>query len=402
VVVVEHDREVIDVADHVIEMGPLAGERGGRVVWQGSREEFAGADTLTARYLRGELQVPPARPRRRANGKELVLTGAAERNLKEITLRVPLRRFTCVTGVSGSGKSTLVHTTLVSALSRVFGRRATETGRYDALHGVEHLEGVAVLDQQPIGRTPRSNPITYLKMFDEIRRLFAQSPLARSRRMGPGHFSFNVPGGRCESCTGEGAVRVEMQFLDDLYVICEACRGRRYRETTLEIRYKGLDVFETLQLTARQAMTHFADQPKLRRTLALLDAVGLGYLRLGQPGPTLSGGEAQRLKIAAELCRARSRDVLYVLDEPTTGLHMDDVKKLLAVLERLVDAGNTVIVIEHNLDVIRSADHVVDLGPEGGEQGGWIVAEGPPGAVARAEGSYTGRWLRGLYGGGLR
>jgi excinuclease ABC subunit A len=398
VVVVEHDRGVIDAADHVIEMGPLAGERGGRVVWQGSREDFAGSDTLTARYLGGELRVPPQRTRRRGNGKELVLTGAAERNLKEITFRVPLRCFTCVTGVSGSGKSTLVHTTLVSALSRIFNRRATEMGRYEALHGVEHLQGVAVLDQQPIGRTPRSNPITYLKVFDEIRRLFSQTPLARVRRMGPGHFSFNVPGGRCESCMGEGAVRVEMQFLEDLYVTCESCRGRRYREPTLDVRHKGLNIFETLQLTARQAMTHFADQPKLRRTLGLLDAVGLGYLRLGQPGPTLSGGEAQRLKIAAELCRARTRDVLYALDEPTTGLHMDDVKKLLAILGRLVDAGNTVIVIEHNLDVIRSADHVVDLGPEGGERGGYVVAEGPPGAIARVEGSYTGAYLRKAFG----
>jgi excinuclease ABC subunit A len=402
VLVVEHDREIIRAADHVVELGPRAGEQGGEVVWEGSREAFATAGTLTARYLRGEERVSPPRARRGGNGKMLVLTGAAEHNLKGAPFRVPLRRFVCVTGVSGSGKSTLVHRTLVGALLRIFNRRVSDIGRFETLQGMEHLKGLVVLDQEPIGRTPRSNPITYLKAFDEIRRLFAQEPSARARGFGPGHFSFNVPGGRCEACAGEGAVVVEMHFLADLYVECQACRGRRFNDATLEVRHRGLDIHETLWLTASEAMSRFADQPKLRRTLALLDEVGLGYLRLGQPATTLSGGEAQRLKIAAELARARARDILYVLDEPTTGLHMDDVNRLLRVLHRLVDAGNTVLVIEHNLDVIRSADHVIDLGPEGGEEGGWIVAEGPPEVVARSEPSFTGRCLREAFGENLR
>ncbi len=402
VLVVEHDREIIAAADHVVELGPLAGERGGEVVWQGNREAFATAGSLTARYLRGEVRVSPPRTRRGANGKALVLTGAAEHNLKGIPLRLPLRRFVCVTGVSGSGKSTLVHTTLVNALLRIFDRRVAEIGKFETLQGVEQLRGLVVLDQEPIGRTPRSNPITYLKAFDDVRRLFAAEPLARSRHWGPGHFSFNVPGGRCESCAGEGSVLVEMHFLADLYVECQACHGRRFSDATLEVRHRGLDIHRTLALTAREAAAHFADQPRLRRTLALMDEVGLGYLRLGQPATTLSGGEAQRLKIAAELARARARDILYVLDEPTTGLHMDDVSRLLRVLHRLVDAGNTVLVIEHNLDVIRSADHVIDLGPEGGEGGGWIVAEGPPEAIAREPRSFTGACLKEAFGENLR
>ncbi len=401
VVVVEHDREIIAAADHLIEMGPLAGERGGEVIWQGDRDRFVDANTLTARYLRGELRVPPPRKRRTGNGKMLVLTGASEHNLKGITLRLPLRRFVCVTGVSGSGKSTLVHKTLVAALSRIFNRRVVEMGKFETLQGVEHLRGLVVLDQQPIGRTPRSNPITYLKAFDEIRRLFSQEPLARAKRLGAAHFSFNVPGGRCEACAGEGAVKVEMHFLADLYVRCEACSGLRFQAAVLEVRHRGLSIHETLQLTVKEALARFSGPPKLRRTLALLDEVGLGYLRLGQPATTLSGGEAQRLKIVAELNRMHTRDLLYVLDEPTTGLHMEDVKKLLAVLERLVDAGNTVLVIEHNLDVIRSADHVIDLGPEGGDEGGSIVAEGNPETIARARGSYTGAWLSEAFGGGL-
>ncbi|MDP3937475.1 MAG: excinuclease ABC subunit UvrA, partial [Deltaproteobacteria bacterium] len=383
VVVVEHDREVIRSSDHVIEMGPQAGERGGAVVWQGARESFEASPTLTARYLRGELQVASSEARRPGNGKMLVLTGAREHNLKDLTVRIPLNRFVCVTGVSGSGKSTLVHRTLVGALSRHFQMPVAEVGAHDTLEGAEHLKGVAMLDQAPIGRTPRSNPITYLKAFDEIRKLFAAEPLARSRRIGSGNFSFNVPGGRCETCTGEGFVRIDMHFLEDIYVRCEACRGRRYREETLAILHKRLNIHETLQLTARQALNHFADHPRLRRVLRLLVEVGLGYLRLGQSANTLSGGEAQRLKIAAELSQAGRRDFLYVLDEPTTGLHMDDVRKLLAVLDRLVRAGNTVLVIEHNLDVIRTADLVIDLGPEGGDEGGRIVAEGPPEAIAR-------------------
>ncbi|MFQ5457434.1 MAG: excinuclease ABC subunit UvrA, partial [Myxococcota bacterium] len=398
IVVVEHDREVIRAAEHVIEMGPLAGERGGEVVWQGDRAAFEASATLTARYLRGELRASVEGGRRSGNGKVLALTGASEHNLKNITFRVPLRRLVCVTGVSGSGKSTLVHATLVGALSRARGMPAAQVGAFEALEGAEHLKGVVVLDQRPIGRTPRSNPVTYLKVFDQIRRLFAQVPLARQRRMGPGHFSFNVPGGRCEICAGEGAVKIDMQFLEDVYVRCDRCRGRRFRGGTLAVLYKGLNIHETLQLTARQAISHFADQPKLRKVLAILDEVGLGYLRLGQSATTLSGGEAQRLKIAAELVQARRRDLLYVLDEPTTGLHMDDVKKLLTVLDRLVRAGNTVIVIEHNLDVIRSADHIVDLGPEGGDAGGWIVAEGPPKTIAASKASHTGAWLRDAFG----
>jgi len=360
---------------------------------------FEASSTLTARYLRGEVPLAKGGKGRQGNGKTLVLTGARERNLKDLTVRIPLHRFVCVSGVSGSGKSTLVHTTLVGALSRALHRSVAEVGAYDSLEGAEHVKGIVVLDQTPIGRTPRSNPITYLKAFDEIRKLFAAEPLARSRRIGPASFSFNVPGGRCETCTGEGSVRIDMHFLEDVYVRCEACRGRRYREETLAIRHRKLNIHETLQLTAKQALNHFADQPKLRRLLRLLDEVGLGYLRLGQSATTLSGGEAQRLKIAAELAQGRNRDLLYVLDEPTTGLHMDDVKKLLAILDRLVKAGNTVIVIEHNLDVIRSADHVIDLGPEGGEEGGRIVAEGPPEAIARCPASHTGAWL-GAAGGG--
>ncbi|MDR7491974.1 MAG: excinuclease ABC subunit UvrA [Armatimonadota bacterium] len=394
VVVVEHDRTFIEAADYCVEMGPGSGERGGEVVFAGPREAFLrDGRSLTARYLTGRESIPVPRARREGSGRWLTLVGARAHNLKGITVRIPLGTFTCVTGVSGSGKSTLVHETLYRALARAFRSEFEPPGAHDALLGIEHLAGVRLMDQEPIGRTPRANPVTYLKAFDEIRKLFAAQPRARARGFGAGHFSFNVPGGRCETCQGDGFEKLEMYFVEDVYVTCQACEGRRYRPEVLEVTYRGRNIAQVLALTVDEAVELFAAVPAVVRRLQVLQAVGLGYLRLGQPANTLSGGEAQRLKIAAELGARLGRDVLYILDEPTTGLHLDDVRRLLGVLQRLVDAGNTVLVVEHHLDVIKNADWIIDLGPEGGEAGGDVVAQGPPEHVAQVPASYTGKYL---------
>ncbi|PYM21192.1 MAG: excinuclease ABC subunit A [Candidatus Rokuibacteriota bacterium] len=393
VVVVEHDRGFIEAADHVIELGPGSGERGGEIVFAGPQAEFRKSTrSLTARYLSGRETIP--RPLTRRPGRRaLVLTGAREHNLKDVTLRVPLATLTVVTGVSGSGKSTLIHDTLYRAVARAFKTDFASPGAHETLSGLEYLKGVRLIDQEPIGRTPRSNPVTYVKAFDEIRKLFAALPRAKALSLGAGAFSFNVPGGRCESCQGDGFQKLEMYFFEDVYVSCQECEGRRYRPEVLGVKYRGRSVGDVLRMTVDEAVDFFAGQTSLGRRLRVLQDVGLGYLRLGQPATTLSGGEAQRLKIAAELGGRASGEMLYVLDEPTTGLHLDDVKKLLGVLNRLVDAGHTVLVVEHHLDVIKCADHVIDLGPEGGEQGGEIIAEGTPEVVAQIPGSYTGKFL---------
>ena len=393
VVIVEHDRGFIEAADWIVEVGPGSGERGGEIVFAGALDEFrTNTRSLTARYLTGRESIPVPFVRREPR-RFLVLTGAREHNLKQVTLRVPLQTLTVVSGVSGSGKSTLVHDTLYRAVARAFKVEFAPPGAYDALQGLEYLRGVRLIDQQPIGRTPRSNPVTYIKAFDEIRKLFAAQPQARTLGLSAGAFSFNVPGGRCEACQGDGFQKLEMYFFEDIYVTCEACEGRRYGPEVLRVAHRGRNISQVLQLTVDDALGLFATHPGIERRLRALQEVGLGYLRLGQPATTLSGGEAQRLKIAAELGARPATDFLYLLDEPTTGLHLDDVRKLLAVLQRLVEAGNTVVVIEHHLDVIKSADWVVDLGPEGGEAGGEIVAEGPPEVLAQAAGSYTGKFL---------
>ena len=393
VVVVEHDREFIAAADHVVELGPGSGERGGEIVFAGSQAEFQKATrSLTARYVTGR-EVIPLPPFRRAGRRHLVLVGAREHNLKDVTVRIPLHTLTVVSGVSGSGKSTLVHDTLYRAVARAFKTEFTPPGAYDGLTGLEYLKGVRLIDQAPIGRTPRSNPVTYVKAFDEIRKLYAALPRARALGLGAGAFSFNVPGGRCESCQGDGFQKLEMYFFEDVYVRCEECEGRRYRPDVLAVKHRGRSIGDVLSMTVDDAVEFFAAQAGLARRLRVLQDVGLGYLRLGQPATTLSGGEAQRLKIAAELGARAASDMLYIMDEPTTGLHLDDVKKLLGVLNRLVDAGNTILVVEHHLDVVKSADYVVDLGPEGGDEGGEIVAEGTPEVVAQTAGSYTGKFL---------
>jgi excinuclease ABC subunit A len=377
----------------VVELGPGSGERGGEIVFAGPQAEFRRSTTsLTARYLTGRETIPvPAA--RRTGRRHLTLVGAREHNLKDVTLRVPLGTLTVVTGVSGSGKSTLVHDTLYRAVARACKADFLTPGAHTALLGLEYLKGVRLIDQEPIGRTPRSNPVTYVKAFDEIRKLYAGLPRAKALGLGAGAFSFNVPGGRCESCQGDGFQKLEMYFFEDVYVTCQECEGRRYRPDVLGVKYRGRSIADVLRMTVDEATEFFAGAGQLGRRLRVMQDVGLGYLRLGQPATTLSGGEAQRLKIAAELGGRSAGDVLYVLDEPTTGLHLDDVRKLLGVLNRLVDAGNTVLVVEHHLDVVKCADHVVDLGPEAGEAGGEIVAEGPPEQIAQTPGSYTGKFL---------
>ena len=393
VVVVEHDREFIGAADHIVELGPGSGERGGEIVFNGPQAEFRRAThSLTARYVTGRESIPVP-PFRRTGRRSLTLVGAHQHNLKHVTFRVPLHTLTAVSGVSGSGKSTLVHDTLYRAVARAFKTDFASPGAYDALIGIEYLKGVRLIDQEPIKRTPHSNPITYVKAFDEIRKLFAALPRAKALGLDSGAFSFNVQGGRCESCQGDGFQKLEMYFFEDVYVSCQECEGRRYRPEVLGVKLRGRSISDVLQMTVDEAVDFFSAQTALARRLQTLAAVGLGYLRLGQAATTLSGGEAQRLKIAAELSARATGEMLYILDEPTTGLHLDDVKKLLGVLNRLVDAGNTVLVVEHHLDVIKAADHVIDLGPEGGEDGGEIVAEGPPETIAQTSGSYTGKFL---------
>jgi excinuclease ABC subunit A len=396
VIIVEHDRSFIESADYLVEMGPGSGERGGTVVFAGTQADFA-RDTrsLTAAYMNGREDIPLPLSRREGR-RALVIRGAREHNLKNLNVRIPLHTLTCVTGVSGSGKSTLVHDTLYRALARHFKVELARPGVHDEIRGMEFLKGIHLIDQEPIGRTPRSNPVTYVKAFDEIRKLFAGLPRAKALGLNAGAFSFNVPGGRCEACQGDGLQKLEMYFFEDVYVTCQECEGRRYRPDVLQVTYKSRNISKVLKQTVDEAVEFFSAQPVLARRLKVLQDVGLGYLRLGQPATTLSGGEAQRLKIAAELSTRPASDMLYILDEPTTGLHLDDVKRLLGVLNRLVDAGNTVLVVEHHLDVVKTADWVIDLGPEGGAAGGEVVAEGTPEQVAQTDGSYTGKFLRDL------
>ncbi|HJS77967.1 MAG TPA: excinuclease ABC subunit UvrA [Burkholderiales bacterium] len=393
VIVVEHDEEAIRAADHVIDMGPGAGEAGGRIVAQGSPAEvIANPQSLTGRYLAGELAITVPPHRRRAKQK-LLLYGACANNLKEVDLEVPLGLLVCVTGVSGSGKSTLVNDTLYAALARELHGAAAEPAPHRGLAGIEHIDKAIAVDQSPIGRTPRSNPATYTALFTPIRELFAGVPEARTRGYDAGRFSFNVKGGRCEACQGDGVTRVEMHFLPDIYVACDVCHGKRYNRETLEIRYKGRNIQEVLEMTVDEARGFFSAVPPIARKLQMLADVGLGYVRLGQSATTLSGGEAQRVKLSLELSKRDTGRTLYILDEPTTGLHFHDIKLLLEVLHRLRDAGNTVLVIEHNMDVVKTADWVIDLGPEGGDAGGRIVVAGTPEEVSRVEASHTGRFL---------
>jgi len=407
VVVVEHDPQAIRASDHVVELGPASGEQGGEVVFEGPPGELEGVDTATGRYL-ARLWSGEGGPgggglrRRDVAGACLTLRGARQHNLRGVDVEIPLATLTAVTGVSGSGKSTLVHDVLYRAVERELGGRTSAkehlgevVGEYDALEGLAHLDQVVLVDQSPIGRTPRSNPVTYIKAWDEIRKVFAAEPLARERGYGPGHFSFNVAGGRCEECRGAGHVEVEMIFLADVFVPCDTCGGKRYRRDLLDVRVRGRNVAEVLELTVDEAIRFFIRERKLGRALWQLQQVGLGYLRLGQPATTLSGGESQRLKIARELAGAGGKKgrTLYILDEPTTGLSGEDVAKLIDVLDRLVDAGNTVVVIEHNLDVVVAADWVIDLGPDAGHRGGEVVAMGRPETVASVPESATGRYL---------
>ncbi|HKV99804.1 MAG TPA: excinuclease ABC subunit UvrA [Vicinamibacterales bacterium] len=395
VLVVEHDADMIRVADEVVDLGLGAGEQGGRVIYSGTVPGLL-EDTrsLTAKYLRDELAIPVPAVRRRPGVQKLRVLGASEHNLKNVDVEIPLGLLTGITGVSGSGKSTLVHDVIYAAIKRAKGDWDRRVGAHRKLDGAEFISDAVLVDQQPIGRTPRSNPVTYLKAFDPIRELFAATKDARARNLTASHFSFNVPGGRCEACEGEGVVRVEMQFLADVFVPCDQCDGKRFRPQVLEVRYKGRNIDQVLDLTVREALTFFGGSPKVVRRLQVLDEIGLGYLRLGQPATTLSGGEAQRIKIASHLGAQNGERMLYVLDEPTTGLHFDDIVKLIAAFKKLLHAGHSLLVIEHNLDVLKTADWIIDLGPEGGDAGGAVVAFGTPEHVATVAGSYTGHHLK--------
>lgn len=395
VLVVEHDAETIRMADVVVDMGLGAGERGGRVIHVGPFESLMREpQSLTAKYMRGDLQIPIPATRRKHPPLSLSVTGASQHNLQQIDVQIPLNTLTCVTGVSGSGKSTLVHDVIYAAVKRAKGAWDKPVGAHERFEGAELVSDVTLVDQTPIGRTPRSNPVTYLKAFDPIRELFANTKDARANGLTASHFSFNVPGGRCDGCDGEGVVKVEMQFLADVFVPCDECEGRRYKPQVLDVAYRGASIDRVLQMTVREALSFFSASPKVVRRLQVLDEIGLGYLRLGQPATTLSGGEAQRVKIASHLSTRKTDRTLYILDEPTTGLHFDDIAKLLAAFRKLLQAGNSLLVIEHNFDVIKTADWIIDLGPEGGADGGRIVAEGTPEQIALAEGSHTGRYLR--------
>jgi excinuclease ABC subunit A len=398
IIVVEHDREMMEEADWLVDFGPGAGVHGGRVVAEGEPADVrAAGKSLTAQYLSGAREIEPPEKRREGNGKFLEILGASENNLKNVDVRLPLGKFVCVTGVSGAGKSTLVNQILLPAAANLLHKTDVKVGRHAGLRGLQHVDKVVDIDQTPIGRTPRSNPSTYTKAFDPIRDFFAMLPESRLRGFQPGRFSFNVKGGRCEACQGDGMKLVEMHFLADVYVPCEVCHGRRFNDATLEVRFRGKSIADVLELTVEEAHELFANHPDLTRILKTLKDVGLGYVQLGQPSPTLSGGEAQRVKLSRELAKRSTGSTLYILDEPTTGLHFEDIRTLLRVLNILADAGNTVVVIEHNLDVIRTADWVIDLGPEGGGGGGRVIAEGTPEEVTKEAASHTGRYLaRGL------
>jgi excinuclease ABC subunit A len=394
VLVVEHDEDTIRASDFIVDIGPGAGEHGGNVVYAGPVKGILRHEgSITGEYLSGRRTIPVPKSRRTTGSDAIVVKGAREHNLKKIDVRIPLGMFVAVTGVSGSGKSTLVRDILLPALMQKIYSSKQSPGRHTAVTGIDKIDKVIDMDQSPIGRTPRSNPATYTGVFDDIRKLFAATPEAKVRGYQPGRFSFNVAGGRCEACSGDGTIRIEMQFLPDVYVPCEVCKGARYNRDTLEVTFKERNIAQVLDMPIEEALAFFAQQPRIARHLQTLVDVGLGYVRLGQSAPTLSGGEAQRVKLASELARRSTGHTMYLLDEPTTGLHFEDVRRLLTVLARLVDQGNTVLVIEHNLDVIKTADWIIDLGPEGGDGGGSIVAQGTPEDVARVKGSHTGRFL---------
>jgi excinuclease ABC subunit A len=396
VLVVEHDEGTMRAADYLVDMGPGAGEHGGHVVAQGTAEDVERIpESLTGQFLSGTRRIEAPESRRKPSAY-VEIQGATQHNLKDVDVKVPLGTFCCVTGVSGSGKSTLVNEVLYKAVSNRLHRSRMRPGAHKRIKGLEQLDKIISVDQSPIGRTPRSNPATYIGLFDQIRDLFSKTQEARARGYKPGRFSFNVKGGRCEVCRGDGQIKIEMHFLPDVYVPCEQCHGKRYNRETLDIRFKSKNIADVLEMPIEEAVEFFAHIPKIRRRLETLNDVGLGYMRLGQPATTLSGGEAQRVKLAAELCKVATGRTLYILDEPTTGLHFADIQRLLEVLQRLVDAGNSVVVIEHNLDVIKVADRLIDMGPEGGEEGGRVMAAGTPEEVAAVEGSHTGEYLQGL------
>jgi len=395
VIVVEHDATIIRAADWVIDIGPGAGKHGGEIVAEGTADEIKkNKNSLTAEYLCGKKKIDFHKKQRTGNGRYLEVIGASEFNLKDITVKIPLGRFVCITGVSGSGKSTLMIDILSRALNKYFYSAKDAPGKHREIKGLSNINKVVTIDQSPIGRTPRSNPATYTGVFTHIRELFAAQPEARIKGFDTGHFSFNARGGRCEACQGDGEIKIEMHFLPDIYVECEQCGGKRYNSEALEIYWRGKNIAQVLEMNVEEALEFFQNEPQIKAKLDILSDVGLGYIRLGQSAPTLSGGEAQRVKLAAELSRRATGKTLYILDEPTIGLHFDDVNKLLAVLNKLADMGNTILVIEHNLDVIKSADYIIDLGPEGGDKGGEIVAAGTPAEVAKVKNSYTGQYLR--------
>ncbi|NYA63366.1 excinuclease ABC subunit UvrA, partial [Lactobacillus salivarius] len=394
-IVVEHDEDTMRAADYLIDIGPGAGENGGQVIAAGTPKQVEKKrNSLTGQYLSGKKYIAIPSERRKGNGKKIVVKGASENNLKNIDVGFPLGEFIAVTGVSGSGKSTLVNMILKRALAQKLNHNSEKPGKYQKIEGVENIEKIIDIDQTPIGRTPRSNPATYTGVFDDIRGLFAQTNQAKLRGYGKGRFSFNIKGGRCEACKGDGIIKIEMNFLPDVYVPCEVCHGTRYNSETLEVEYKDKNIADILNMTVSEALTFFEPIPKIKRKLQTIVDVGLGYVKLGQPATTLSGGEAQRMKLASELHKKSNGKTFYILDEPTTGLHSEDIKRLLEVLQRLVDKGNTVLVIEHNLDVIKTADYLIDLGPEGGDGGGQIVATGTPEEVIKVNDSYTGKYLK--------
>jgi len=397
ILVVEHDEAMMRAADHIIDMGPGAGEHGGEIVVTGTLEEVKRCpDSITGQYLSGAREIALPRRRRPGSGSELVIRRARQNNLKNIDVHIPLGKFVCITGVSGSGKSTLIDDILYKKLAQIFYRARERPGDCDGIEGLENIDKVVNIDQSPIGRTPRSNPATYTGAFTPIRQLFATIPEARMRGYPPGRFSFNVKGGRCEACRGEGYIQIEMQFLPDVTVPCEVCQGKRYNREALEIRFKGKNIAETLEMSVEEAFSFFEHFPKVKSKLETLNDVGLGYIKLGQPAPTLSGGEAQRVKLSTELSKRATGKTLYILDEPTTGLSFEDAAALLQVLHRLVDAGNTVILIEHHLDLIKNADHIIDLGPGAGDKGGYVIATGTPEEVAEQDGTFTGHYMKGV------
>ena len=393
-IVVEHDEDTMFAADYIVDIGPKAGEHGGEVVAAGTVEEImANPDSITGKYLSGEIRIPIPKERKKPTGY-LKIKGAAENNLKNINVDIPLGVFTCITGVSGSGKSSLINEVLYKSLARNLNRARCIPGKHKEILGMEQLDKVIDIDQSPIGRTPRSNPATYTGMFDMIRDLFAATPDAKAKGYSKGRFSFNVKGGRCEACNGDGILKIEMNFLPDVYVPCEVCGGKRYNRETLDVKYKGKSIYDVLNMTVEEALTFFENVPSIKRKVQTLHDVGLSYIRLGQPSNTLSGGEAQRIKLATELSKRSTGKTIYILDEPTTGLHFADVHRLIEILHRLREGGNTVVVIEHNLDVIKTADYIIDIGPEGGFRGGTVVAKGTPEQIAKCKESYTGYYIQ--------